>query len=91
MGSPDKNTGEGCHALLQGDLLNPGIKLKYLTSTALAVRFSTTSATWEALPLTCTSTYNREGSHGVRYLPFHQLSWIYCMLSIVLISGWLKR
>ena len=24
--SPGKNTGVGCHALLQGDLLNPGVK-----------------------------------------------------------------
>ena len=87
--SPGKNTGVGCHCLLQlscfscvqlfvalwtlacqvplsmgffrqdywgglpwllpGDLPNPGIKLTPLTSPALAVRFFTTSATWEAL------------------------------------------
>ena len=40
---------EGCHALLQGDLPNPGIELAYLLSPALAGGFFTTSATWEAL------------------------------------------
>ena len=39
----------GCHALLQGDLPNPGIELAYLLSPALAGGFFTTSATWEAL------------------------------------------
>ena len=29
--SPGKNTGVGCHALLQGDLLDPGIKLTSLS------------------------------------------------------------
>ena len=28
--SPGKNTGVGCHALLQGDLLNPGVKPRSL-------------------------------------------------------------
>ena len=41
----------GCQALPPGDLPGPGIKplsLKSLTSPALAGRFFTTSATWEA-------------------------------------------
>ena len=46
--SPGKNTGLGCHALLQGNLPNPGIKPASLTSPALAGGFFTTSATWEA-------------------------------------------
>ena len=46
--SPGKNTGTGYHALPPGDLPNPGIKPTPLTSPALAGRFFTTSATWEA-------------------------------------------
>ena len=46
--SPSKNTGLGCHALLRGDLPNPGIKPASLTSPALAGEFFTTGATWEA-------------------------------------------
>ena len=46
--SPGKNTGVGCHALLQGLFLtqgwNPG-----LMSPALVGGFFATSATWEAL------------------------------------------
>ena len=41
-----------------GDLLDPGIKPKSLTSPALAGRFFTTSATWEALSPTCKSTFS---------------------------------
>ena len=44
---PDKNTGVGCHALLQGVFLTD-IEPPSLISLALAGRFSTTSATWEA-------------------------------------------
>ena len=40
--SSGKNTGVGCHALLQG------IFLMSLASPALAGRFFTTSATWES-------------------------------------------
>ena len=42
--SPDKNTGVGCRALLQGDLSDPGIEPM---SPALAGGFFTTSATGE--------------------------------------------
>ena len=45
--SPGKNTGVGCHALLQGDLSDPGIKP---TSPALAGKFFTTEPIWEAKP-----------------------------------------
>ena len=49
--SPGRNTGVGCHALLQGNRPNPGIEPVSLTSPALAGGFFTTGATWEA-PLT---------------------------------------
>ena len=45
-GSPDKNTGVGCHARLQGIFLTQGSNL-HLMSAALAGWFLTTSATWE--------------------------------------------
>ena len=48
--SPGKNTGVGCHALLQGIFLGQGLN-PCLTSPALAVRFFTTSTSWEALLL----------------------------------------
>ena len=47
--SPGKTTGVGFHALLQGNLSNPGIEPTYLMSPALAGGFFTTSATWEAI------------------------------------------
>ena len=47
--SPVKNTGVGCHALLQGIFLTQGSNPRLLTSPALAGMFFTTSATWEAL------------------------------------------
>ena len=46
--SPGKNTGGGCHALLQGIFPTQGSNL-HLLSPALAGGFFTTSATWEAL------------------------------------------
>ena len=46
--SPGKNTGVGCHALLQWIFPTQGLKLHLLTSPALAGRFFTTGATWEA-------------------------------------------
>ena len=47
--SPGKNIRVGCHVLLQGNLPDSGIKPTSLISPALAGRFFTTSATWEAL------------------------------------------
>ena len=46
-GSPGKNTGVGCHALLQGMLQTQELN-SCLMSPALAGRFFTTGATWEA-------------------------------------------
>ena len=48
--SPGKNTGVGCHFLLQGIFPNPGIEPVSLMSPALAGASFTTSATWESLP-----------------------------------------
>ena len=49
-GSPGKNTGVGCHALLQGIFPTQGlIEPTSLMSSALAGMFFTTSTTWEAL------------------------------------------
>ena len=45
---PGKNTGKGCHALLQWDLPDPGIEPTSLMSPAFADKFFTTGATWEA-------------------------------------------
>ena len=42
--SPDKNTGVGCHARLQGNLPDPGIEPESLMPPALAGRFFTTEA-----------------------------------------------
>jgi len=47
--SPGKNTGVGCHALLQGNLPDAGIESVSLMSPALAGGFFTTCTTWEAL------------------------------------------
>ena len=54
--SPGKNTGMGCHALLQRIFLtqgsnppDPGIEPESLPSPALAGGFFTNSAMWEAL------------------------------------------
>ena len=45
--SPGKNTGGGCHALLWGNLLNPGIEPMSLASPALAGGFLAASAAWK--------------------------------------------
>ena len=72
-----KNTGVGYHFLLQGNLSNPGTEPTSLVSPALAGRFFTTWATWEApLPLyNCAIVDNKiygdfPGSPVVRTLRF---------------------
>ena len=45
--SPDRNTGVGCRAILEGIFLNQGSN-PHPISPALAAGFFTTSATWEA-------------------------------------------
>ena len=46
--SPDKNTGVGCHAILQGIFPTQGLNPHLFMSPALAGGFFTTSAAWEA-------------------------------------------
>ena len=46
--TPGKNTGMGCHALLQGIFPTQGSNLGLMMSPALAGRFFTTNAIWEA-------------------------------------------
>ena len=46
--SPDKNTGVGCHSLLQGVFLTQGLNQR-LMSPALAGGFFTTSTIWEVV------------------------------------------
>ena len=48
MGFPSKNTGVGCHFLLQGMFLTQGLK-PHLASLALPGRFFYHYTTWEAL------------------------------------------
>ena len=50
MGSSRQEYWSGLPCLPLGDLPNPGITPESLTSPALAGRFFTTRATWEALP-----------------------------------------
>ena len=47
MGFPGKNTGVGCHVLFQGLFPTQGLN-HCLKSPALAGRFFTINATWEA-------------------------------------------
>ena len=47
-GIPGRNTGVGCHALLQGDLPDPRTEPVSLKSPALVGRFFSTNTTWEA-------------------------------------------
>ena len=46
--SPGKNIGVVCHVLLQGTFLTQGLNPHHFMFPALAGRFFTTSATWEA-------------------------------------------
>ena len=46
--SPGKNTGVGCHSLLQETLLTQGLNLSLLHHLHWQAGFFTTSATWEA-------------------------------------------
>ena len=51
--SPGRNTGVGCHALLQGIFPIQGSNPHLLNLPALAGGFFTTSTTWEALRYYC--------------------------------------
>ena len=66
---PSKNTGVGCHALLQGLFPFPGIEPTSLMSPASAFRFFTTSATWEALDSLPRLILNTGGELGSVFTP----------------------
>ena len=73
--SPGNNTGVGCRALLQGNLPNPGIKPTSLSSPALAGRFFSTSATWEALfSITVQQIAINLAASSTTHLLFHSLT-----------------
>ena len=76
---PGKNTGMGCHFLLQGNLPNPRIELLSLSSPALAGRFFTTTPSGE--PQVKDYTTNKwmriwtPRSDSKTYIPPHWAPW----------------
>ena len=64
MDSSGKNTGVGCYALLQGIFLTQGPNSCLLLSPALASRFLTTSATWEAQAQSYYKSFTWQASWG---------------------------
>ena len=72
---PGKNTG-GWPCLPPGDLPHPGIEplsLESLTSPALAGRFLTRSATWEAPPLTHPTPKDRGSKQNLQKTKAYEL------------------
>ena len=65
--SPGKNTGSRWPCPPPGDLYHPGIKLRFLTSPALAGGFFTTSTTWEAYPSVSQWAFFQAGSVSMTY------------------------
>ena len=73
--SQGNNMGVGCHALLQGNLPNPGIKPTSLRSPALAGRFFRTSATGETLfSITVWQITINLAASSNTHLSFHSLT-----------------
>ena len=70
--SPGKNTGMGCHALLQGIFLTQGSNLHLLMSPVLAGGFFTTSTTWKACSWVISFNKNPKTSLVVQWL---RMSW----------------
>ena len=64
MDSSGKNTGVGCYALLHGIFLTQGPNSRLLLSPALAGRFFTTSATWEAEAQSYYKSFTWQASWG---------------------------
>ena len=74
--SPGKNTGVGCHALLQRNLSDSGIKSTSPMFPALTGRFFTTSPIWGALSCYKCWSWNSRASMIRTMLLIHlQLSW----------------
>ena len=64
--SPGKNTGVGCHALLQGIFPTQGSNLRPFKSPSLTGGFFTISATWEAPPRGRGGAQSEEGPKSRR-------------------------
>ena len=79
--SPGKNTGVGCHVLLQGIFLIQGSN-ESLTSPSLAGGFFTTSVTWEAL-------FTQYGHPNLVLASV--VSWMISSLRSCQVSVWLAR
>ena len=74
MDSLGKNTGVGCHALLQGIFPTQGSNLQ-LISLALTGGIFTTSTTWEASPsLICRKCFTRLLEH-LDLPELHRMTW----------------
>ena len=78
---PGKNTGVGCHALLQGGLPDPGTEPLFLRFPASACRFFTTNATWEVQWIVHCHTYKKKvkktatgQAHTALTMPWHSPS-----------------
>ena len=61
---PGKNTGVGCHALLQGIFPTQGLNLYLFMSPASAGGFFTTGATWEACQKVHPSIFTVDNQRG---------------------------
>ena len=89
MGFSSKITGVGYHALLQGIFPTQGSNLHPLTSPALAGRFYTTSAAWEApqLPHLPHLSLSAASSKDMRLLPI--CSSVFFSLSLTRLDSFL--
>ena len=61
--SPRKNTGVGYPCPSSGDISDPGIEPKSLTSSALASVFFTTGATWEVIVIKTIGYQHKKQTH----------------------------
>ena len=78
--SPGRNTGVGCHGLLQGIFLTQGSNLCLLTSPALAGGFFTTTATWGTLEYKWLSLISLK--KNLVWTIFFLLCYFYCLTHI---------
>ena len=63
--APGKNTGVGCHFLLQAIFLTQGLNLRLFMSPALAGEFFTISSTWEAQSESESHSALSDSLHGI--------------------------
>ena len=89
--SPAKNTGVGCRALLEGIFPAQGIEPESLMSPALADRFFTTSATWEAPAhsvLICKNNACCPHIHSIYFVPGRSLYALRITHSVLTLTLW---